>query len=56
MLGVDDLGSVLVLIYNGNYHERISLFYRSTGGRRSFLAAERTLDLSVHLPNFDGSS
>ncbi|MGC1939072.1 MAG: hypothetical protein WA697_12620, partial [Pseudolabrys sp.] len=29
-LGVDDLGGMLLRIYNGNDHERISLFYRST--------------------------
>ena len=41
-LGFDDLGGVLVCIYNGNDHDGISLLNHSPGGRRSVLAAERT--------------
>ena len=47
-LGFDDLGGVLLRVYNSNDHDRISLLNHSPGGRRSFLAAERTLDLSIH--------
>jgi hypothetical protein len=47
-LGFDDLGGVLVRIYNGNDHEGISLLYYRSGGYCIFFATERTLDLSVH--------
>ena len=36
-------------IYDRNGYDRISLFNRSAGGFRCFFAAERTLELSVHL-------
>ena len=38
-LGFDDLGGVLLRVYNSNGHDRISLLHHSPGGRRSFLAA-----------------
>jgi hypothetical protein len=47
-LGLDDLGNMLLRIYNGNDHDGISLFYNRPDGCRIFFATERTFDLSVH--------
>jgi hypothetical protein len=42
-LGFDDLGGVLVRIYNGNDHEGISLLYHRPGGYCIFFAAVERL-------------
>ena len=47
-LGVDDLGGVLLRIYDRDHHDRISLLNFSSGYYCLFFAAERTFDLSVH--------
>jgi len=45
---MDDLGGALLGIYNRNYHDRKSLFYRRPGSYRGFFGTERGFDLSVH--------
>ncbi len=47
-LGVDDLGGVLLRIYDRNHHDRIGLLNFSSGNYCWFFAAERTFCLSVH--------
>ena len=44
---VDDLGGVLLRIYDGDHHDRISLLDFSSDYYRRFFAVERTFYLST---------
>jgi hypothetical protein len=48
-LNFDHFGVVSLRIYDRNDYDRISLFNRGAGGFRRLFAAERTLELPVHL-------
>jgi hypothetical protein len=47
-LGLDDLSSAFLRIYNRNHHDRKSLFYRRPGSCRGFFGIERSFDLPVY--------
>ena len=55
--GLNDLSDPLLGIYNRNYHDRKSFFYRRPGSYRGVFGIERIFDLPVYFkeePFLDG--